>query len=47
MIHTFAGDFDSMFQLVATVLICAIVLGGMIALCFTGHDPKNKNKKAS
>lgn len=49
MIETFIGPFDSVPQLVFTLIFGAIVIGGLIAICIAGsYDPnKNKNKKAS
>lgn len=48
MIHTFAGDFKNLFELVATIAICLCGLGFVLVLGFGIQPPRNrKNKKAS
>lgn len=51
MIETFIGDFDSVPQLIITLIFGVIVIAGIIAISIAGsYDPnkdRHKNKKAS
>jgi hypothetical protein len=51
MIHTFAGDFTNLFELVATITVCVIPLFPFLRLWYDEwRDEREKtkqNKKAS